>query len=75
MDKRTYQVSFERIHKTLPGFEARWSVEAGIEKLLEELESWELDEFKFKQRDFYRLQQVEYLHETKQLDDNLFWAK
>ena len=74
VDTRTYQVNFDRIHKH---FRIRCSlnVEAGIKKLLEELERWELDEIKFKQRDFYRLQQVEYLHQTKQLDDNLFWAK
>jgi nucleoside-diphosphate-sugar epimerase len=72
VDKRTYQVSFDRIHEILPGYQTRWNVEAGVEKLLEELERWKLNETKFKQRDFYRLQQIEHLYETEQINDDLF---
>ena len=71
VDKRTYRVSFDRIHKILPGFEAHFDVETGVERLLEELERWRLNETKFKQREFYRLQQIEFLHQTKQIDDSL----
>lgn len=71
VDSRTYQVSFDRIHKTLPGFKAKWDLENGIEDLIDRLNFWELDELKFKQRDFYRLQQVEYLHRTGQIDEDL----
>ena len=71
VDKRTYRVSFDRIHKTLPGFEAHFDVETGVERLLEELERWKLNETKLKQREFYRLQQIEFLHQTKQIDDSL----
>ena len=66
-DKRTYQVNFDRIHQLLPGFHAQWSVERGIERLIQDLRNWKLDEVKFKQRDFYRLQQVDYLYVTKQI--------
>ena len=45
------------------------------EELLKELEKWRLNETKFKQREFYRLQQIEYLHEIKQIDDNLFFCE
>ena len=71
VDKRTYQVSFNRIHEILPQFNALWSLEVGIENLIEQLEYWELNKAKFKQRDFYRLQQVEHLHRTNQLDREL----
>ena len=73
VDKRTYRVSFDRIHKTLPGFEAHFDVETGVERLLEELERWRLNETKFKQREFYRLQQIEHLYETEQINDDLFF--
>ena len=67
VDKRTDQVNFDRIHQLLPGFHAQWSVERGIERLIQDLRNWKLDEVKFKQRDFYRLQQVDYLYVTKQI--------
>ena len=58
-------------HEVLPQFNALWGLEVGIENLIEQLEYWELNEIKFKQRDFYRLQQVEHLHRTNQLDREL----
>lgn len=71
VDKRTYQVSFDRIHLELPGFKSRWTVDQGIEQLILDLERLELNEIKFKQRDFYRLQQAEHLHRTNQMDQEL----
>jgi nucleoside-diphosphate-sugar epimerase len=75
VDNRTYQVSFEYIHKTLPGFKADWSVERGVKQLIKDLNRWKLNETKFKQREFYRLQQIEYLHETDQVNDDLLWTE
>jgi len=73
VDKRTYQVSFDYIHKTLPGFKAEWSIERGVKKLLKDLERWKLNKTKFKQREFYRLQQIEYLYETDQINEELYF--
>jgi nucleoside-diphosphate-sugar epimerase len=73
VDTRTYQVSFNRIHQTLPGFQARWTVEAGIHQLLNDLQSNGLDRLKFKQREFYRLQQIEYLYNSAKLNESLQW--
>lgn len=70
VDKRTYKVSFDKIHDVLPGFEARWKVSEGIKKLIKDLVSLNLDKDKFKQRDFYRLQQMEYLYENNLIDEN-----
>jgi nucleoside-diphosphate-sugar epimerase len=70
VDKRTYQVLFDRIYKTLPGFKSNWSIEQGIEQLLQDFERWDLDEVKFKQREFYRLQHMEHLYQTNQIDHN-----
>lgn len=71
VDKRTYQVIFDRIHQTLPGFHAHWGIESGVERLLSDLQHWELNDIKFKQREFYRLQQMEFLHRTRQIGDGL----
>ena len=71
VDKRTYQVSFNQIHDLLPQFNASWDLEAGIDNLIDQLKYWELNETKFKQRDFYRLQQVEHLNRTNQMDQEL----
>ncbi len=66
-DKRSYQVKFDKILNSLPNFQSNWTVEEGITKLISELKRWKLDENKFKQREFYRLQQLEYLYKTKQI--------
>jgi nucleoside-diphosphate-sugar epimerase len=75
VDKRSYQVSFDRIHEILPEYQTRWDMESGVEQLLIKLERWELNKNKFKQREFYRLQQIEYLHQIGQIDDNLLFYK
>ena len=67
VDKRTYRVNFDRIERLLPNFEAKWDVKSGVRQLIKDLKSLFLDEVKFKQRDFYRLQQIEYLIKTKQI--------
>jgi nucleoside-diphosphate-sugar epimerase len=72
VDKRTYQVSFDCIHEILPEYKTSWDVESGVEQLIETLERYKLNETKFKQREFYRLQQIEHLHQTRQINDNLF---
>jgi nucleoside-diphosphate-sugar epimerase len=76
VDKRTYRVNFEKIHTILPGYKVKWTVEDGIKRLLSDLKQLHIDVLKFNQRDFYRLQQIEYLYEkTKQLDDRLMWIR
>ena len=73
VDTRSYKVSFDKILKTLPKFECKWSVEKGIIDLLDKLKNNNLNEEIFSKREFYRLQQIEHLHKTKQIDDDLFW--
>lgn len=62
IDVRNYQVAFDKIHKILPGFECKNSVPQGIEKLISWLKDYQINEAKFSQREFYRLQQMEFLH-------------
>ena len=74
VDTRSYKVLFEKIEATLPGFECKWNVETGILNLLDELKKIGLTKDSFCIREFYRLQQIEFLHKSKQIDDDLFWT-
>ena len=64
----------KKIHETLPGFKCNWSVKSGIVNLLDELKQIPLSRQNFNRREFYRLQQIEFLHQTHLIDDNLFWV-
>lgn len=75
VDTRTYKVSFNKINKMLPGFKCKWTVEKGVEKLLTELKKIHLNNEIFNRKEFYRLQQIEFLHKKNMIDDDLFWIK
>jgi nucleoside-diphosphate-sugar epimerase len=75
VDTRSYKVSFDKIQETLPGFKCKWTVESGIKNLLDELKKINISKDIFNKREFYRLQQIEFLHQKNQIDDNLFWLK
>jgi nucleoside-diphosphate-sugar epimerase len=73
VDNRNYQVNFDKIKKTLPGFEIKWNIDDGISNLMKDLVSYNLTSQQFKSRDFYRLQQLAYLFENNKIDSNLLW--
>jgi nucleoside-diphosphate-sugar epimerase len=75
VDTRSYKVLFDKIEDTLPGFQCKWNVEKGILNLLDELTKIGLNKDSFSTREFYRLQQIEFLHKAKKIDDDLFWVK
>lgn len=64
VDVRNYKVSFEKIHSLIPGYKCKIDVKTGIDLLLEDFRAARLTADKFHQRDFYRLQQIEYLIQT-----------
>ncbi len=73
VDKRTYQVTFKKINEVM-GFKSRWSLEKGIQQLLEHFDHIGLTKEQFLDKKYYRLQQIEYLHESGLIDDDLFWT-
>lgn len=73
VDTRTYKVSFEKIQRMLPGFKCEWSVKRGVKETISKFEEIGLTREIFKNRGFYRLQQLEYLHENNFLSDDLRW--
>lgn len=76
VDTRTYKVSFQKISKELPGFnKCDWSVEKGVIDMAAKFEALGFDAKLFKQRGYYRLQQLEFLYENRYLSDELRWIK
>lgn len=75
VDTRTYKVSFDKIQESLPNFKCQWNVEKGIIDLLKKLRTLKLESATFNQREFYRLQHIEHLYNSNQIDGNLFWIR
>jgi nucleoside-diphosphate-sugar epimerase len=74
VDTRTYMVSFDKIMQVMPKFCCDWTVERGIADMVTEFENLSMSGDNFKSRGFYRLQQLEYLHQTGAISDSFFWS-
>ncbi len=74
-DNRSYRVSFEKIAAKLPGFRCRWNATKGAEQLLDVFERVGLTAAGFESRAFTRLKQLEYLIQSHQIDNQLFWRQ
>ena len=73
-DNRSYRVNFDKIHSTLPAFEALWDANAGAAQLYKLFSRIDMSVDTFDFRAFTRLKQLEYLLRTSQLDENFFWS-
>lgn len=73
-DNRSYRVDFGKIGSVLPQFRCRWDADAGARQLHAVFSRVQLDAATFTGRGHTRLKQLEYLMQTKQIDDELFWT-
>jgi len=73
VDTRTYKVSFEKIKEVLKGFQCDWSVQRGIQEMIDGFQKIGLAEEQFNNINFYRLQKMEYLLKNGYLSAELFW--
>jgi len=73
-DNRSYRVRFEKIRKHLPSFKSAWDARRGALQLFELFSKIDMSVETFKFRTFTRLQQLEYLIRTKQIDQQFFWS-
>jgi nucleoside-diphosphate-sugar epimerase len=73
-DNRSYRVSFEKIHRRLPGFRCRHDAAGGARELREMFERTRLTRDVFESRVFTRVEQIRHLLATGQLDERLFWV-
>lgn len=72
-DVRDYRIDFTKAETKLPGFEAKWTLRAGIEELYEAYSSAGLTEDEFMGPRYYRLKTVQSLIDRGKLDPALRW--
>ncbi len=72
-DQRSYRVSFEKINARLPGFHCQRDVALGASQLRELFERIAMTHEIFAFRAYTRLRQLEYLIQTRQIDERFFW--
>lgn len=72
-DTRSYRVSFDKIHRQLPGFVTRWDVRRSAADLYSALIGARIDQAGLLSRRFVRLAQLEHLLATGSLDGELRW--
>lgn len=73
-DDRSYRVNFDKIAAAFPTFQCAWDAAAGARELAEVFRRVGLDASLFAYRGFTRLDQLQYLIRTGQLDSQLRWA-
>jgi nucleoside-diphosphate-sugar epimerase len=74
-DQRSYRVNFDKIHRTLPGFQCTWTLRRGAEQLRELYERVALADSSFRFRAFTRLSQLKHLLDSAQIDSDFFWKQ
>jgi nucleoside-diphosphate-sugar epimerase len=72
-DNRSYRVAFDKIHEQLPGFSCDWDAERGARQLHDVFSRIDMDAGVFNDRAFTRLQQLQYLLRTSQIDETFYW--
>lgn len=72
-DKRSYRVSFKKIKTKLPQFSFKWTLNEGVENLHKLFTDIPLTLQMFQDRRFIRLQKLQYLMDSKIVDENLYW--
>jgi nucleoside-diphosphate-sugar epimerase len=72
-DSRSYRVSFEKIHRTLPAFRCRRDALYGARELAELFRLIAMTPETFAFRAFTRLSQLRHLLETGRIDEDFLW--
>lgn len=73
-DNRSYRVSFDKLHRTLPDFSCDWDVGRGARQLHDVFQGIDMEAETFRSRGFTRLKQLQYLIRTRQIDEHFFWS-
>lgn len=74
-DNRSYRVSFEKINQRLPGFRCEWDAKRGAQQLYNLFKQIDFTEEMFLSRGFTRLNQLKYLLDTGQINEDFFWCE
>lgn len=70
-DTRNYRVDFSKAERHLPGFDARWTLRAGIEQLYQAYTSARLSEQDWADWRYFRLRTIQHLQAKGIIDANL----
>ena len=74
-DNRSYRVNFDKITHQLPGFKTRWTARKGALELKALFERIQMTPDTYAFRAFTRLKQLNYLQQSGQIDDRLYWSR
>lgn len=74
-DSRSYRVNFDKIKNILPEFQPQWTLKQGIAQLVECYRKYGMTPEKFSGRFFNRLKQLQYLLQSKKVNERLFWIE
>jgi len=74
-DNRSYRVSFDKIHERLPEFRCRRDAATGARQLLDLFTRIGLTPETFRAPSYTRLQQLEHLLATGQIDADFYWRQ
>lgn len=72
-DKRSYRVVFDKLAKHLPDFRCQWNLDDGIRQFHKLFRQLDLKREDFENRAFTRLQQLNFLIRTGQIDGDFYW--
>ena len=74
-DTRNYRVSFDKIAQKLPGFRPQYALKKGITELQTLFGHIALTTAMFQSSGYTRLKRIQYLKDSKQIDERFFWTK
>ena len=74
-DKRTYRVDFSKIKRILPGFNPQWTARRGAEELYVAYQKYGIKLEEFEGPKYNRLDHIQQLLSTGDLDSTLRWTK
>ncbi len=74
-DKRTYQVDFGKIQRTLPNFKPQWNARKGAQELYEAFRKVDLKQAEFEGPRFKRIEHIKELMRSGQLGTDLRWSE
>lgn len=73
-DKRCYRVSCDKIRNILPGFQPQWTARTGAQELLEAYRAVGLNRADLEHGRYLRINHIQKLIHSGQLDTSLRWA-
>jgi nucleoside-diphosphate-sugar epimerase len=73
-DRRCYRITCDKIHRLLPHYEVKWTVEQGVEQLYQAFIEQPVKVEEFEGPRFCRIAHIQELFEKGMLDENLRWT-